>query len=187
MILSTGVKPGLEQLIHGHGLAPWWDTRADSHRAVLIYPYKKSSANHVRGQWQARPISCHDLRVKEFFTTGTNPQRYSDGRWSRRLQPTETGSDVLTPLWRSCDFKHDTQTSAIKSLNSSVGVFYVWPSLGKIFVGFLFVCFINFCVCHVSEVSSTPPPPQWIQQGNSCLCLKAAIVLKDESQWGRSR
>ena len=46
-----------------------------------------------------REVVCTDA-----LTTATNPPSYSDEKWSNRMQPAETGSDVLTLPRRSRDF-----------------------------------------------------------------------------------
>ena len=55
-------------------------------------------------------IYLSTVRGTDGFTT-TKPLHYSGKRWSSRVQQTETGSDILSLLRRSCDFLDYTQLS----------------------------------------------------------------------------
>ena len=89
------------------------------------------------------------------FTTAINPPHFSGKRWSSRVQPTETGSDVWTL------FSHRALGSALLTTNTLdifVVVFYACVtafSPGDLFSLFVF---FKFCICQVLECFINTPP-----------------------------
>ena len=108
--------------------------------------------------------------------TAGGPLHYSGERWSSRVQQTETGSDVLTPLWRSRDFYWQHTNAGVDSHHHKLSwrLRLCLQCVRHRFVTgrYLFpLSSFRLCICRVLEAPSNPPPPHPPSEGIPCCVL----------------
>ena len=137
-------------------------------RALLILPLHVFRHDlRVKSGELATEISCHTFTTQQEVLCSDTSLHDSDERWSSRVQQTEAGLYVLTPLQRSHDHIYSTTTplSALIATNSLHIYFSKQPENCAPFMSVYLCCMFGL---HSVDHSSSPETC-WICNGKKRL------------------